>query len=133
MLVTRYQLEKQGKIQSYKDLIVWQKAMKLVKEIFLLTSTFPKEELYGLVSQMRRAAISIPSNIAEGSGRRFKNEWGQFYSFAYGSAMELETQLMISRDLGFSSAEDTNRLLCLLEEISKMINKISRNLKTTSV
>ena len=73
-----------GNIKSYKDLIVWQKSIELVKEVFNLTRQFPKEETYGIVSQMRRAAVSIPSNIAEGSGRRFTKEWQQFYSIAFG-------------------------------------------------
>lgn len=117
------------KINSYKDLIVWQKAIELVKEIFELTKVFPKEETYGIVSQMRRAAISIPSNIAEGSGRRFSNEWKQFYSFAYGSTLELETQLIISRDLKLAPELSFRKSFSLIEEVSKMIWKISSNLK----
>ena len=90
-------------IKSYKELIVWQKSIKLVKEIFILTDKFPKSELYGLVSQMRRAAVAIPSNIAEGYGRKSSKEYAQFYSIAYGSALELETQLILSKRLGFCS------------------------------
>lgn len=119
-----------GIIKSYKDLIVWQRSIELVKEIFRLTSAFPKEETYGIISQMRRAAVSIPSNIAEGSGRRFSSEWKQFYSFAYGSTLELETQLIISRDLGLNSQEQFSKSFNLIEEISKMIRTISHNLKT---
>lgn len=116
-------------IKSYKDLIVWQKSIDLVKEIFDLTRNFPKEEIYGITSQMRRAAVSIPSNIAEGSGRRFNNEWQQFYSFAYGSTLELETQMIISRDLGFAPIQSFSKSFSLIEEISKIIKTISRNLK----
>lgn len=119
-----------GAIKSYKDLIVWQKSIELVKEIFRLTSMFPKEETYGIISQMRRAAVSIPSNIAEGSGRRFSNEWKQFYSFAYGSTLELETQLIISRDLEMGAQEQFGKSFNLIEEVSKMIRTISQNLKT---
>lgn len=118
-----------GTINSYKDLIVWQKAIELVKEVFELTKQFPKEEMYGISSQMRRAAVSIPSNIAEGSGRRFSNEWSQFYSFAYGSTLELETQLIISRDLKLAPTSSFTKSFALIEEISKIIWTISRNLK----
>jgi four helix bundle protein len=90
-----------GIIRSYKDFIVWQKSILLVKEIYLITSDFPKSELFGLVSQMRRAVISIPSNIAEGFGRRTHKDQDQFYLISYASALELETQLIISFELGF--------------------------------
>lgn len=86
---------------SYRQLIVWQKSIELVELIYKLTQGFPKAELFGLVSQIRRAAISIPSNIAEGYGRRSDKEYLQFYSFSYGSALELETQLFIAQKLGF--------------------------------
>ena len=118
-----------GAIKSYKDLIVWQKGIELVKEIFKLTKLFPKEETYGIVSQMRRAAVSIPSNIAEGSGRRSSNEWKQFYSIAYGSTLELETQLIISRDIGLAPSEAFSTNFKLIEEISKIIRTILHNLK----
>ncbi len=116
-------------IKSYKDLIVWQKAIDLVKEIFQLTGKFPKEETYGIVSQMRRAAVSIPSNIAEGSGRNFSKEWKQFYAFAYGSTLELETQLIISHDLELAPKTNFDKSFALIEEVSKIIWKISDNLK----
>lgn len=117
-------------IKSYKDLIVWQKSIELVKEVFKLTRGFPKEETYGITAQMRRAAVSIPSNIAEGSGRRFSKEWLQFYSFAYGSTLELETQLIISRDLELAPAQSFKRSFDLIEEVSKIIRTISYNLKS---
>ena len=79
------------KTQSFKDLIVWQKAYRLVLEIYKITKDFPKYEMYGLAQQMRRAAVSIPSNIAEGYGRKHKAEYRQFLSVAYGSLLELET------------------------------------------
>ena len=120
-----------GNIKSYKDLIVWQKSIELVKEVFNLTRQFPKEETYGIVSQMRRAAVSIPSNIAEGSGRRFTKEWQQFYSIAFGSTLELETQLIISKDLKLASPDLFQKSFGLIEEVSKMIRKISYNLKTS--
>lgn len=119
-----------SQIKSYKELIVWQKALELCKEIYKLTSNFPKEEQFVLTSQMRRAAISIVSNIAEGSGRYFINEWKQFYSFAYGSALELEAQLLLSKELGFASEVTTKTSLELLEEVLKMLATILKNLQT---
>lgn len=106
---------------SYKELIVWQKAMELAKEIFLLTSKFPKSELYGIVSQMRRAVVSIPSNIAEGYGRKSKNEYGQFLCIAYSSALELETQIILSKQLSFAKKEDFIPSAKLLVEVIKML------------
>lgn len=111
-------------IKSYKELIVWQKAIKLVKEIFILTNKFPKSELYGLISQMRRAAVAIPSNIAEGYGRKSSKEYAQFYSIAYGSALELETQIIISKDLSFTLLLNFAKVDVLLEEVSRMLNSM---------
>ena len=88
-------------MKSHKDLIVWQKSMDHVAAIYVATKAFPNEELFGIVSQMRRAAVSIPSNIAEGYGRLYDKETVKFLSNALGSASELETQLIISKDLGF--------------------------------
>lgn len=109
------------KIISYKQLIVWQKSIELVKSIYKLTSLFPKDELYGITSQIRRASISIPSNIAEGYGRRSHKEYLQFYSIAYGSSLELETQLIISKKLSFASDDDYKIAESLLNEIIKML------------
>ena len=86
-------------LKSYKELIVWQKSILLVKEIYLLTNSFPKSEIFGLSSQMQRAVISIPSNIAEGYSRKNIKEYLQFLRIAYGSATELETQIIISKEL----------------------------------
>src|SRR5260221_1364943 len=91
-------------ISSYKELIVWQKAINLVKEIYLVSEKFPRTELYGLTSQIRRAAVSVPSNIAEGYGRKSIKEYSQFYSIAYGSLLEVETQIIIAKELAFISA-----------------------------
>lgn len=85
-----------AKTKSFKDLIVWQKAYRLVKEIYRITKYFPRTETYGLTQQMRKAAVSLPSNIAEGYGRRYKAEYRQFLSMAYGSLSELETQYLIA-------------------------------------
>ena len=111
-------------IKSYKELIVWQKAIELVREIFRLTGKFPKSELYGLVSQMRRASVAIPSNIAEGYGRRSRKEYTQFYSIAYGSGLELETQIFISKDLGFAPYKDFEKSEMILSEVLKMLNSM---------
>ncbi|MDD5626330.1 MAG: four helix bundle protein [Patescibacteria group bacterium] len=117
-------------IYSYKDLIVWQKAITLVIEIYTLTNKFPKEEIYGLTSQMRRAAISIPSNIAEGRRRGSKKEFHQFLLIAYGSGAELETQIEIAKKLPFGNNLDYNKIDSLLIEIMKMLNKILSTLRS---
>lgn len=119
-------------IQSYKDLIIWQKSMVLVEQIFILTKLFPRGELYGLVSQMRRAAVSIPSNIAEGFGRNSSKEYAHFYAIAYGSALELETQLIISHRVGYINDENYKKALLLLDEILKMLNKMVHSNKATT-
>jgi len=114
--------------QSYKQLTVWQKSINLVEGIYTLTSEFPNAEIYGLTSQMRRAVISIPSNIAEGQKRKDLPEYLQFLRIANGSAAELETQLIISRRLyprlTYSSVEP------LLEEVQKMLTVLIRTLKS---
>ncbi len=89
------------KTKSFKDLIVWKKAYTLVLETYKITDNFPEQERYGLVQQMKRAAVSIPSNIAEGYGRKHKTEYKHFLSMSYGSLLELETQYLLSVDLGF--------------------------------
>ncbi|MBN1974329.1 MAG: four helix bundle protein [Sedimentisphaerales bacterium] len=93
-----------SKTKGYKGMVVWQKAYKLVLEIYKLTSSFPKSEIYGLAQQMRRAAVSVPSNIAEGYCRKHKAEYRQFMSIAYGSLSELETQYMLSIDLKYTDS-----------------------------
>lgn len=109
------------KINSYKELIVWQKSIELVKNIYQLTAVFPKEEMYGIISQIRRAAVSIPSNIAEGYGRRSQKEYLQFFAIAYGSALELETQLIITKELNFAIEEKFKNAESLLNEVIKML------------
>lgn len=116
-------------IKSYKELIVWQKSIQLVKEIFTLTSKFPNSELYGLTSQMRRAAVAIPSNIAEGYGRGSIKSYTQFYAIAYGSALELETQIIIAKDLRMAKNEDFIRSGELHLEVSKMLNSMINKMK----
>jgi four helix bundle protein len=107
-------------IQSYKDLIVWQKSIVLVKIVYKITDNFDRSDLYGLTSQTRRSAVSIPSNIAEGSRRRSLAEYIRFLSIANGSAAELETQLIIAREI--YSNVNFNEAFCLLEEVLKMLN-----------
>lgn len=120
------------KIRSYKDLIVWQKAMDLVLEIYTLTNKFPKSELYSLTSQMRRAAVSIPSNIAEGRTRGYRKEFKQFLLNAYGSGAELETQIEIAKKLAETKLLDYSKAENLLEEIMKMLNSMINKLKSPS-
>src|SRR3990167_6873081 len=106
-------------IQSFKELIVWQKAMDLVKEIYVITGKWPQSEIYGLVSQIRRAAVAIPSNIAEGKKRKTRKDYLQFLRIADGSAAELETQLLISKDL--YKHINFQRSFAILEEVQKML------------
>ncbi|SRR5260221_14162549 len=113
-------------IRSYKDLIVWQKSIDTVQAVYNLVSKFPREEIYGLTSQMKRAAVSIPSNIAEGYGRKSVKEYAQFYSIAYGSGLELETQIIIAKRLEFGKLADYKEVDLFLEEVLKMLNAMSR-------
>lgn len=112
-------------LKTYKDLIVWQKSRSLVKDTYLLCSKLPKDEVYGLCSQMKRASVSIPSNIAEGYRRNNQKEYIQFLGIAAGSAAELETQLILADDL-FGVA--TSDALEKLEEIQKMLTVLIRKL-----
>ena len=118
-----------GYINTYKDLIVWQKSFLLVKEIFALTAKFPKSEFYGIVSQMRRCAVSIPSNIAEGYGRKSTKSYIQFYAISYGSALELETQVLISKELKFANSDQFEKVDNLLLEVCKMLNAMITKMK----
>ena len=120
----------ENKINSYKDLIVWQKSMDLVVEIYKLTEYFPKSEIYGLTSQMRRCTISIPSNIAEGRRRGSKKDYRHFLIIAYGSGAELETQLEITKRLPFSKNIDFVKADGLLNEVMRMLNKMLSMLAT---
>ena len=112
-------------LKSYKELIVWQKAIELVIVVYELTGKFPKSELYGIVSQMRRAAVSIPSLIAEGYGRKSPKEYQQFYAIAYGSCLELETQVILSKKLYFTEIDNFVRVDLLLQEVSRMLNSMT--------
>jgi four helix bundle protein len=114
--------------QSYKDLIVWQKAISLAKIIYQLTRTFPAEERFGLVSQMRRAAVSVPSNIAEGQARHTTGEFIQFLSHAEGSSAELDTQLILAVELRFCAKKDAIPAYEMIDEIRRMLNALRRKL-----
>lgn len=116
------------KIKTFKDLKVWQKGIELVKEIYKITNGFPREERYGLTSQLRRAAISVPSNIAEGFRRRYGKEHKQFLSIALGSCAELETQVVIGKELGYISKEAEDNLFNLLNYICAMIVNLSKKI-----
>ncbi|GBE16634.1 hypothetical protein BMS3Abin15_00456 [bacterium BMS3Abin15] len=117
------------RINSYKDLIVWQKSIILVRNVYELTENFPKEEIFGLTSQMRRAAVSIPSNIAEGRFRGTTKDFVQFLRIAYGSGAELETQIEISKQLIKTKNLDYSSAEALLQEIMKMLNAMIHKLK----
>jgi four helix bundle protein len=107
---------------SYKDLIVWQKSMDLGLLIYKVTDNFPNNENFGLISQMRRSAVSIPSNVAEGRMRQSRKEFVQFLHIAFGSGAELETQLLFSLRLGYLFQKDFDKVSSLLDEIMRMLN-----------
>ncbi len=117
-------------LQSYRDLIVWQKSIQLCLDVYRVCQKFPKHELYGLVSQMCRCAVSIPSNIAEGYVRRSRNEYIQFISIAFASGAELETQLFIAHSLGYVSKENFNAVNDKLDEVMRMLNGLRSKLKS---
>lgn len=117
-----------GEIKSYRDLIVWQKSMKLVTEIYEATKTFPREEVYGLTSQIRRCAISIPSNIAEGYGRNSTGDYIRFLQIAVGSIFELQTQIEISANLKYLSAEIFSLLFNKTKEVELMLLALIRKI-----
>lgn len=115
---------------QYRQLIAWQKAISMVSRAYQLTQGFPREEVYGLTSQMRRAAVSVPSNIAEGQGRRSKGEFCQFLGHAFGSLLELETQVTIANNLGYLGAESADDFLSETEELGRVINGLISSLQT---
>lgn len=116
-------------IKSYKDLDVWKKAIELVKDIYRFTKDFPKEEMYGIVSQMRRSAVSIPSNIAKGKTRQHVNEYVQFLYIALGSCSELETQVIVAKELQFIDDKIVSVLLEERDHIGKMLRNLIKSLR----
>ena len=115
-------------VKCYRDLVAWQKSMDLVTEIYDSTQAFPRAEVFGLVSQLRRAAVSVPSNIAEGHARQSTGEFRQFLGHALGSLVELETQVLIAQRLGFVDLQRSDELLGRTTEIGKIINGLLRSL-----
>jgi four helix bundle protein len=114
--------------RNYQDLIAWRRAMDLVEDIYRLTAAFPREETYGLKTQLRRAAVSVPSNIAEGQGRRTWAEFSRFLSIAHGSLRELETQVLIAERLCFVSPVDRAEALLTSAEVGRLITGLSNAL-----
>ncbi len=121
-----------SKILSYKDLIVWQKGMTLAEQVYLITAGYPKSELYSLTDQMRRTAVSIVSNIAEGKGRESIQEYLHFLAISQGSLTELETQILLSIRLRYLSEIDAETPLSLCDEIGRMLNTMRTKLKAAS-
>ena len=120
-------------IQSYKDLLIWKKGMQIVLQSYKLVNDFPKEELYALTNQIKRASVSIPSNIAEGYGRNSTQSYSHFIKISRGSLFELETQLFIAKDLQFIKNDKVlSDLLFLIEEESKMINSFINKLDSVN-
>ena len=118
--------------RSYKDLVVWQKGIALAKLVYSMTRTFPSEEKFGLIAQMRRAAVSVPSNIAEGQARHTTGEFIQFLSHAEGSVAELDTQLILWVELGFCRDADAAPSFQLIEELRRILNTLRRKLAARS-
>jgi four helix bundle protein len=116
-------------MNRFKELLVWQKSVELTTEIYKLTTQFPKEEKYGLISQITRSAISIPSNIAEGAGRNSKGEFHQFLGISIGSSFELETQLIVAKNLEYISEVQLEQISFQLQTIQNMIFKLQKTLK----
>jgi four helix bundle protein len=115
-------------MQDFTKLIVWRKAHLLVTAVYQATSAFPKDELYGLTSQVRRACVSIPANIAEGSGRKGKAEFSHFLSIAMGSASEVEYYLFLARELHFLSVKDCENLVTQVSEVKRMLTAFIKKL-----
>jgi four helix bundle protein len=118
-----------GKIKTYRDLLVWQKSMVLVTEVYKTTKGFPKDEIYGLAGQMRRCAASTPSNIAEGYGRNSNNDYVRFLHIAMGSLYELQTQLDISLNLGYVIEDRHGKLFESSREVERMLSSLIRKLE----
>jgi four helix bundle protein len=115
--------------RSYRDLVAWQKAMRLVSEIYAATQGFPSEERYGLTNQLRRAAVSVPSNIAEGQARFSQKEFHHFLSQARGSLVEIETQLLIARELKYLQPSKAEDLLATTDELGRVLNGLIASIK----
>jgi len=121
--------EHHGQIRDYRDLIVWKEAMDIAEQVYSLTRAFPREEAFGLTAQMRRAAVSIPSNIAEGFGRAQRKSFIQYLRIAQGSLKELETQAMLATRVGFLSPEQQTECLDLTGRLGKRLVQFVRSLE----
>lgn len=121
-----------NQVRSYKDLVAWQKSMALVAEVYRASQKFPKEEIFGLMGQMRRAVVSVPSNIAEGHARTSRKEFQYFLSNARGSLAELETHLIIAHQLTYLNEPTVNQLLGRLEEVGRILNGLLSSLKRST-
>ena len=115
-------------MQTYRELRVWQKSIALVKSVYKLTKTFPKAEMFGLSSQMRRAAVSIPANIAEGYVRKYRPEYLQFLRIAFGSGAELETFAILTKELGLANEKEVELFQDQLNEVMRMLNGLISSL-----
>ena len=118
---------------SYKDLIVWQKAVAMVTDVYRATQSFPKDETYGLSSQLRRSAVSVASNIAEGQGRLSKREFRQFLSQARGSLIEMETQVVIGANLGYVSQDTLRSLMAVSGEVSRLLHGLMKSIQPSEL
>jgi four helix bundle protein len=118
-------------LTDYKDLVAWQKSIGFVERIYRATQCFPKDEIYGLTNQLRRAAVSVPSNIAEGQGRGTPTEFDRFLRIANGSRQEVETQLIIANRLGYLDNESFELLLLTIDELGRIINGLRNSLRTS--
>ena len=116
------------KVKNYQELIVWQKAMDLVEDVYKASRNFPREEIYALTSQVRRAAVSIPSNIAEGQGRRTTSDFVRHLSIAYGSLREVETQILIAIRLRYLTQRNTEEVMKLAGEVGRLLNGLMNSL-----
>ena len=119
-------------LRSYRELIAWKKSVDLVTEIYSVTKEFPRDEIYGLTSQLRRSAVSVPSNIAEGQGRATKGEFIQFLCHARGSLFELETQIVIAEGLGYITPEIESRIASKISEVARILNGLLTSLGISS-
>lgn len=115
--------------QRYRDLMVWQKSMRLVTDVYRMTENFPKAEMYGLASQLKRSVVSVPSNIAEGQGRDSTREFIHHLSIAYGSLMEAETQIQIAVNLSYIGQTEADKLIEKAAEVGRLMNGLSRSLR----
>ena len=115
-------------VRSYRDLDVWREGIDLVRDVYRLTQSWPPDERFGLTSQIRRASVSVPSNVAEGWGRHGKGEFDQFLRYARGSLFEVETQLIVAVEIGLNVSEDTEGLLDRIDRLSRRITTLRRSL-----